>query len=112
MANIGKIIGDRIKVYRTKLGYSQEFLAEKAGLHPTYIGQIERAETNTSINIIMKIATALDIPLELLFANIITTECVDNSVPLECYEMINKLTEKEQIAMLELIKCIIKYKEI
>lgn len=50
MANIGKIIGDRIKVYRTKLGYSQEFLAEKAGLHPTYIGQIERAETNTSIN--------------------------------------------------------------
>ncbi|HBF3703442.1 TPA: helix-turn-helix transcriptional regulator [Clostridioides difficile] len=109
MANIGKIIGDRIKVYRTKLGYSQEFLAEKAGLHPTYIGQIERAETNTSIN---KIATALDIPLELLFANIITTEGVDNSVPLECYEMINKLTEKEQIAMLELIKCIIKYKEI
>ena len=105
MANIGKIIGDRIKVYRTKLGYSQEFLAEKAGLHPTYIGQIERAETNTSINIIMKIATALDIPLELLFANIITTEGVD-------YEMINKLTEKEQIAMLELIKCIIKYKEI
>ncbi|HBL5274883.1 TPA: transcriptional regulator, partial [Clostridioides difficile] len=50
--------------------------------------------------------------LELLFANIITTEGVDNSVPLECYEMINKLTEKEQIAMLELIKCIIKYKEI
>lgn len=43
----------------------------------------------------MKIVIVLDILFELLFVNIIIIEGVDNFVFLECYEMINKLIEKE-----------------
>ena len=44
MSDIAKIIGQRIRNYRTQKGLSQEKLAELAGCHPTYIGQLERGE--------------------------------------------------------------------
>lgn len=44
---------------RSVAGLSQEDLAEIAGLHRTYIGGIERAERNVSIDNIEKIAIAL-----------------------------------------------------
>lgn len=49
----------QMRVRRQYLGISQEKLAEMAGLHRTYIGGIERAERNVSIDNIEKIANAL-----------------------------------------------------
>ena len=55
MSDITKLLGQRIRNYRTEKGWSQEKLAELAGCHPTYIGQIERAEKNATIESIEKI---------------------------------------------------------
>lgn len=38
---ITQTIGRKLRQYRQKQGYSQEALADRAGLHPTYIGQVE-----------------------------------------------------------------------
>jgi len=38
---------------------SQELLAEKAGLHPVYIGKIERGEQWISLHALLRIASAL-----------------------------------------------------
>ena len=54
--SIAKIIGDRIRAYRNQKGWSQEYLAEKADVHHTYIGQLERGEKNATIESISKIA--------------------------------------------------------
>jgi transcriptional regulator with XRE-family HTH domain len=43
------------------LGWSQEKLAEKADLHWTYVGGIERGERNISLQNIVKIARALGV---------------------------------------------------
>jgi transcriptional regulator with XRE-family HTH domain len=40
---------------------SQEKLAEKADLHPNYIGEIERAEKNVTLESLAKIAKALGV---------------------------------------------------
>lgn len=68
--SIAKIIGERLRAYRIQKGWSQEMLAEKAELHHTYIGQLERGEKNATIESIYKVTTALDIPLSALFENI------------------------------------------
>jgi len=53
MSNIAKILGQRMKNRRIELKLSQEKLAEKAGVHPTYIGQLERGEKNVSVDYLL-----------------------------------------------------------
>lgn len=65
-SEILKQFGDKVRAERTRLGLSQEELATKAGVHRTYIGMIERAEKNITLENIEKIAKALSISLEKL----------------------------------------------
>jgi transcriptional regulator with XRE-family HTH domain len=53
--------GNKLKEFRKEKKLSQEQLAEKANLHRTYIGMIERAEKNISLINIEKISNALEI---------------------------------------------------
>jgi transcriptional regulator with XRE-family HTH domain len=53
-------LGKAVRKRRRSLGFSQEALAEKADLHWTYIGGIERGERNVSLINIVKIARALE----------------------------------------------------
>lgn len=64
--------GQNVRRVRTARGLSQEELAEKAGLHRTYIGSIERGERNVSLSNIIVIAQALNTPLNDLFEGITT----------------------------------------
>lgn len=57
----------RVRVLREKQGISQEKLAERAGLHRTYIGMVERLERNPSLICIHKIANGLGINVKELF---------------------------------------------
>lgn len=59
--------GEKVRIERLKLGLSQEELASKAGVHRTYIGMIERAEKNITLENIEKIASALNITLSEMF---------------------------------------------
>jgi len=59
--------GRKVQQLRKQKGWSQENLAEKTGLHRTYIGAIERGERNLSLKNIEKIAKAFEIPVADLF---------------------------------------------
>lgn len=56
-------LGNAIREKRLAHSLSQEQLAEKAKLHRTYIGMVERAERNITILNLLKICQALDITL-------------------------------------------------
>jgi transcriptional regulator with XRE-family HTH domain len=64
------IFAVNLKKYRTAQNLSQEYLAELAGLHRTYISALEREQRNISIENIQRIANALKIePYRLLIEN-------------------------------------------
>lgn len=60
--NVVRKVGRRIRELRQKKGWSQEELAEEAGLHRTYIGQVERGEKSIGVENLFKIAKALGVP--------------------------------------------------
>ena len=61
MMDIIKIFGTNVKLYRQRQNISQEKLAEKSGLHRTYISDIERFKRSISLENIQKIAIALNL---------------------------------------------------
>jgi len=52
-----------VRKHRMAKGMSQELLAEKADVHPIYIGYIERSERNPTLKVAKAIATALGMSL-------------------------------------------------
>ncbi|MFF3924003.1 helix-turn-helix domain-containing protein [Paenibacillus lactis] len=65
--SIRKLFGQRIRTLREQYGWTQEQLAERADLHPNYIGQIERGLKNVSLDNIHKLAVSLRMDLSQLF---------------------------------------------
>lgn len=65
--DINVLFGQRVRQLRLQKGMSQEDLGYEAGLHRTYIGQIERAEKNVSLRNIEKIARELGVDIKDLF---------------------------------------------
>jgi len=57
--NLREVFGHNLRRHREALGISQEDLAEKAGLHRTYIGSGERGERNVSIDNMDRLAAAI-----------------------------------------------------
>jgi CheY-like chemotaxis protein/DNA-binding Xre family transcriptional regulator len=56
-----------VRAWRGRRGISQEELAERAGLHRTYVSDIERGARNVSLESIEKLASALEISVSTLF---------------------------------------------
>jgi transcriptional regulator with XRE-family HTH domain len=65
-----RALGQRIRELRTDQGYSQEGFADKCGVHRTFMGTVERGESNLSFQNIAKVAGTLGVPLSTLFLNL------------------------------------------
>ncbi|HWF32130.1 MAG TPA: helix-turn-helix transcriptional regulator [Solirubrobacteraceae bacterium] len=62
-----RVLGERIRERRVALGLSQESLAERSGVHWTFLGQVERGRRNLSLHNLLKIAAGLAVdPAELI----------------------------------------------
>jgi len=61
--------GAKVRGERIRLGFSQEKLASRAEMHRTYIGMIERAEKNITLENIQKVCRALNIKMGDFFSD-------------------------------------------
>lgn len=59
--DIRKRLGLNVKRLRLDKGWSQEDYADRAGIHRTYVSDIERAARNPTISVVEKLAKALDV---------------------------------------------------
>jgi len=67
VGNVKKEFGAAVRLRRNHLGISQEELAGRAGLHRTYISDVERGARNVSLESIHRLADALAVPASVLF---------------------------------------------
>ena len=61
--------GKKVRDERIRLGLSQEELASRTGVHRTYVGMIERAEKNITLENIQKICRALGLKIGDFFSD-------------------------------------------
>ena len=64
--NALKILGNRIREKRKSLGWTQEDLADIAGIDRSYIGSVERGKRNLTFTVLCQIASALRIDVAFL----------------------------------------------
>ena len=60
---LSRAFGSSLRQLREAKGVSQEWLAEKSGLHPTYVGLVERGRRNPTLKASQAMALALSTPL-------------------------------------------------
>lgn len=65
---VTKILGSLIREERERRGLTQEGLAALAGLHRTFVGEVERGESSPTIWVLARLCGALDMRLSHLFA--------------------------------------------
>lgn len=69
-AELAERIGKRIRNLRNEADLSQEELADRCGVHRTYIGAIERGEKNITAKTAEKVGAALNLSIEDLFSDL------------------------------------------
>lgn len=84
-----ELIGVRLKRLRQGRRLSQEALAEKVRISPKYVSSIERGKENPTLDIIIKLANALGVEMEEIFA--ISHE---ESNPKKLRESVNRLLKE------------------
>lgn len=70
MQDIQKQIGTKIRALRTKKGWSQDVFAERCGLHRAHMGEIERGESNVTVQTLKIIADALGVRIRDLVSDV------------------------------------------
>jgi transcriptional regulator with XRE-family HTH domain len=65
-----KALGQRVRQLRLRKGYSQEAFADHCGVHRTFMGTIERGETNLSFQNLARVAAGFGITLSQLFSGV------------------------------------------
>ncbi len=113
MDNISALLGQRIRVLRTSAGLSQEDLAFKASISTNYLGQVERAVKNPTLETVYRIAQALDISLIQLFdfENAIIASNEQSTITNKIIAQLSSISDEQRQDILKLIKIFKHYHE-
>lgn len=67
---VRRALGQRIRTARVACGWTQHQLAFVAGMHPAYVGSVERGERNIGFDNLARIAEALGVSLAVLLRGV------------------------------------------
>jgi len=95
-------LGKRLRAERNKLNWTQEVLAEKVDLSDAYIGQIERAERNLSLDTLVRMANELGVTVDYLLLDSI--DMSDDQFLNQIKQLMHDRSSKEKQMALDLLK--------
>jgi transcriptional regulator with XRE-family HTH domain len=99
--SLGARIGQRVKDFRRHYGLTQEGLAEKLEVHPSYVGQLERGERQASLQTLEKLALAFRLsPFEFFHEE---EELDKEGLKKRCLTLLDKCTSSQIRAFCELL---------
>ena len=64
MQDVQRIVGSRVRALRKERGLTQDTFADKSGLNRAHVGEIERGESNVTIQTLKLIADTLEVKIE------------------------------------------------
>ena len=101
-----KNIGKKIKQERETLKLTQKELAQRAGIDFRFLGNIERGVSKPSVDTLVKIARALDMPLDILVAeHILHKNPPENSaITKEIVRLFSMLNDFDALRVLQLVR--------
>ena len=103
-------LGQRVHQLRTERKLSQEQLALRSNITPTYLGLIERNVKNPTVKVVEQLCNAMNISLADFFQPVQSDD--SNDFSLQIFSQINDCSEEEKKIILRLIKDIIRLKNI
>ena len=92
------VIGERIKILREKSGYTQNSLADKAGISQTHLRRVELGQADITVGHLQLVCDALDISVKDFFN--VNEEAEELSVAMA------NLTPKQKRLLIEFLKSI------
>ena len=105
--NITGKLGNVLRQLRNEQELTQEQVAEKANLHPKYIGAVERGERNLTIKNLAKISTALETELLDIFKYLSTSRNQKQMIIDEWMEFLTTLKPNTSRVLLKIVKKIV-----
>ena len=106
MGQVSRIIGEHICKMRAEKGWTQNELADKAGLGLTTIGKLERGDNGVMLETILKTIDAFKISYSDFF-KIVDVEIESLSAPspaITCYEWLKEQTTDQQERILSIFR--------
>jgi transcriptional regulator with XRE-family HTH domain len=75
-------VGDRIKKRRNELGWTQDVLAEKAGISKSFLSDLENSKRSIGADTLLEVGRALSLSLDYLMAGQVSeTEPTEVQIP-------------------------------
>ena len=105
-------IGRKVRLERMKLGWSQEELAEKIDVHPSFIGQIERGLKTASFDTLEKLGTVLGVKTAEFLETFVKTAGTAKPLGYErkIAEILKGLSDREQAVIYQTIRYLLRRK--
>jgi len=100
-----KAIGERITKRRKVLNLTQDEVAERAGLTPTHVRNIERAHTKCSLEALWKICEALEVNPDYLFIG--SLKSADEDLLATVVANLKLCNKKQLMLAAKLIACVV-----
>ena len=101
-----------IQSYRNQKGLSQEDVALRADITPTYLGQIEHGKKSPTIRVVERICIALGVSLADLFSEQSPKESSTDPISEQILANLSDCTDAEKKQLLRIIKAVQQFKKI